>query len=105
LEKLSGLPGSAANMSGTTYLRKGIDSEVIYYINISPPLFPFISALQAIVQHQKHGSMLKNTTAVRFSKQKQKVRPRHHEEAINRYSYCTLLSNRHRHHRHENDLQ
>jgi len=105
LEKLSGPPGSAVHMSGTTDLREGIDPEVIYYLNISLPLIPFISALQVIVQHQKHGSMVKNTTAVRYSKQKQKIRPRHHVEAINRYSYCTLLSDRHRHQRHENDLQ
>jgi len=90
-------------MSGTTDLREGIGSEFIYSLNISPPLIPFISALQVIVQ--KQGSMVKNTTAVLYSKQKQKVRPRHHEEAINRYSCCTLLSNHHRHHRQENDLQ
>jgi hypothetical protein len=67
-------------MSGTTDLRGSIDPEVIYYLNISPPLIPFISALQVIVQ----------APDARFHDQendgcavlKTNVRPRHHQEAV-----------------------
>jgi hypothetical protein len=38
---------------------------------------PFILAFQVIEQHQNHGSAVRNTAAVWYSKQKQKVRPRH----------------------------